>query len=517
MLTHRVPFPPDRGDRIRSWNLLRHLSERFEISLGCVTEEAVSDETRSRLEAVCRRVSIAPIGSRMKWCRAGLAAARGGGLTEGLFWSPQLAGTLDDWALRESFAGVLVYCSGMLRYTRRESLCRLPRFVDLVDVDSEKFYAYAAKGPRWKRWLYRCEAGRVRALEHEAVRTSKAVMLVSDAEAALLRSTLPPGEYPIHGIANGVDIDYFSPPPTPVPLPSPSQPAPTVPSPSNPPPTVPSSTTVPSSSVPPSSVPPSTVPPSTVPPSTVPPTTVPPSTVPPTTVPPTPIPPSTIPPSTIPSSSPLPTSHSSLLTSSPSPSPSLPLSVSPCLPPSPLPPLRLVFVGVMNYPPNVEAIEWFVERVWPAVRERNGDAVLEVVGKSPSAAIERLGERAGVNVVGAVADVRPYLRSADMVIAPLQIARGIQNKVLEAMAMGRAVIASPEAATGIEAVDGVHLRVAKTPEQWIERIQELSEDDGLRERMESESRRLVCDAYTWSATLGRLDPLFDTHMPLSSH
>ncbi len=101
----------------------------------------------------------------------------------------------------------------MLRYARRKSLRQVPRFVDLVDVDSEKFYDYAVKHPFGKKPLYRTEGYRVRKLEHEACRSAKAVTLVSEAEATVLRSSLTKDEYPIHGITNGVDTDYFAPSP----------------------------------------------------------------------------------------------------------------------------------------------------------------------------------------------------------------------------------------------------------------------------------------------------------------
>ncbi len=275
MLTHRVPYPPDRGDRIRSWNILRHLAKSFEISLGCVTEETLHQETKTQLESVCDRVCVTPIGKRAKWLRAGASAMRGRSLTEGLFWSPTLCKTLDRWHAQQPFDGVLVYCSGMLRYARRKSLRQVPRFVDLVDVDSEKFYDYASQASLWKKPLYRTEGYRVRKLEHEACRSAKAVTLVSEAEATVLRSSLTKDEYPIHGITNGVDTDYFAP--------------------------LPSSTSM---------------------------------------------------------------AHGS--------------STEPLHAP------RLVFVGVMNYPPNVQGIRWFLEQVWGRFIAEYPQATLEIVGKHPT-------------------------------------------------------------------------------------------------------------------------------------
>lgn len=402
MLTHRVPFPPDRGDRIRSWNILLHLSKSYEVSLGCVSDEPLEADARLRLESVCKHFSVATIGSQTKWLRAGVSAARGRSLTEGLFWSPTLCRTLDRWAKTESFDAVLVYCSSMLRYARRKLLRDIPRFVDLVDVDSQKFYEYADNATAWKRAIYRTEGNRVRRLEQDAVQMSKAVTLVSDAEADVLCNTLEPAEHAVHGVANGVDTEYFAP-------------------------------------------------------------------------------------------ADLPNDAASKTQSFP----------------------RLVFVGVMNYPPNVEALEWFVANVWPWLRESFPSASLDIVGKHPSASILQLSRKDGIRVTGSVPDVRPHISEADIVIAPLQIARGVQNKVLEAMSMGMPVIATSDAATGIDASSGQHLLIADSPTEWKSSIQQLSEDALLRQTLGRNARSLICEHYTWPATLAGLDRLLNHHLAVA--
>ena len=413
MLTHRVPYPPDRGDRIRSWNILSHLSRRYDVSLGCVSEEKVERETKTKLDSVCDQVCIAPMGLSTKWIRAGLSAARGRSLTEGMFWSPTLCAMLDHWQATKSFDGVLVYCSSMLRYARRKSLRQIPHFVDLVDVDSQKFYEYSDNARAWKKALYRTEARRVRRIEHDAVRMAKAVTLVSDQEAALLADTLDPGEYPIHGIANGVDKDYFSP-------------------------NFDRSNKDALTEV----------------------------------------------------------SHTNGRGHWHDDSESL----------------RLVFVGVLNYPPNTEALAWFVTSVWPQLKSRLPHVTLNIVGKHPPPQILRLSRIEGINVTGAVPDVRPHLKHANLVIAPLRIARGVQNKVLEAMAMQRPVIASPAAATGIDAANGKHLCIADTPKEWINQIASLHQSKCKQTKIAQNARQLICDQYSWNATLTAFDRLLDLHL-----
>ena len=401
MLTHRVPFPPDRGDRIRSWNILKHLAKTNQMFLGCVSDEPVTADIRAKLDSVCERISIAKVGSKTKWMRAGISASRGRSLTEGLFWSPALDRTLTRWTQEQQFDAVIVYCSSMLRYARRSHLNTTPHFVDLVDVDSQKFYEYADNAKSWKKAIYLTEANRVQRLEHDAVRLSKAVTLVSDAEAKVLCGTLQSGEHGVHGIANGVDTEYF----TPQQVPEIQNACDEIKSP------------------------------------------------------------------------------------------------------------KFVFVGVMNYPPNVEALSWFAANVWPDLKQNYPHAELEIVGKHPSNEVLHLAKHDGIHVTGAVPDVRSHVMKADIVIAPLQIARGIQNKVLEALSMGKPVIASPKASHGIDALHNEHLLIADTPTEWLGSIKACCDSSDLRKNLSRNGRRLICEKYTWRATLSKLDDLLDQHLP----
>jgi len=404
MLTHRVPFPPDRGDRIRSWNILKHLAKTNQMSLGCVSDEPVTADIRAKLDSVCERISIANVGSRTKWMRAGISASRGRSLTEGLFWSPALDRTLTRWTQEQQFDAVIVYCSSMLRYARRPHLKTTPHFVDLVDVDSQKFYEYADNAKSWKKAIYRTEANRVQRLEHDAVRLSKAVTLVSDAEADVLCGTLQSGEHGVHGIANGVDTEYFTPQQS--------------------------------------------------------------------------------------------TDAQEACDELKSPS--------------------FVFVGVMNYPPNVEALCWFATNVWPDLKKMYPHAKLEIVGKHPNSEVLALAKHDGIQVTGTVPDVRSHVANADIVIAPLQIARGIQNKVLEALSMGKPVIASPKASHGIDASHNEHLLIADTPTEWLTSIKACCDSSDLRKKLSRNGRKLICECYTWQATLSKLNGLLDQHLAITS-
>jgi len=159
---------------------------------------------------------------------------------------------------------------------------------------------------------------------------------------------------------------------------------------------------------------------------------------------------------------------------------------------------QLVFVGVLDYLPNIQGLQWFCNSVLPLLRIEFPEVFLEVVGRNPCAAVQELGQLPGVHIVGEVNDIRPHLLASDFAIAPLQIARGIQNKVLEAMACGRPVIATQNAATGIERSEG--LLIADTPSQWLDSVRNLN-----REQSSATAGRLARDGvvskYSWSAKL----------------
>src|SRR5262249_39661526 len=160
-----------------------------------------------------------------------------------------------------------------------------------------------------------------------------------------------------------------------------------------------------------------------------------------------------------------------------------------------------VFVGALDYLPNVDAACWFCQEVWPQVRQRRPQIKVRLVGRRPVPAIRRLADVPGVEVVGQVQDVRPYVSRAAIAVAPLRIARGLQNKVLEAMAMGKATIASPEALAGLWAEPGVHLLAASTVREWVTAILRLLDDPALRRRIGSAGRLYVEEEHCWERCL----------------
>jgi sugar transferase (PEP-CTERM/EpsH1 system associated) len=387
MLTHRLPYPPDRGDRIRSYHLLTKLARHFEVAIACTSDEPVWLQHHQLLHTLARRVAIQPTSAAYSRLRGAAALLAGKALTPAWHFRPGLAEQISLWHQQAPFQAVLTFCTGMIQYARLITQPQHPRpgagairhVLDLVDVDSLKWEAYAAARFPPLSWAYRAEAGRLRQIEAGTLDRFDAVTVVSPHEAQAYRQSV--GPHPgLRVVPNGVDLEYFSPLPD-----------------------APSKT--------------------------------------------------------------------------------------------------IVFVGVLNYWPNVQGVTWFIEQVMPALRRRVPEVRLQVVGRHPTAALQQLGALPGVEIVGSVPDVRPYLADAVAVIAPLRLARGLQNKVLEAMSCTRAVVCSPGAAQGVAAVEGRDLLIADAPAQWVEHLERLLADAGHRRRIALAARAYVQEYHDWDRCL----------------
>jgi sugar transferase (PEP-CTERM/EpsH1 system associated) len=384
-VVHRVPYPPDKGDRIRSFHILRFLARRANVSLACLADEPVPEGTITALRRHCRQLAVVPLGRWSRWLRGLGAFVRGRTISEGVFQAPALTSVLRCWTRETSFDVSLASASSLVGYLRLKELGGAPAVVDLMDVDSQKWidYAAACRGPR--AWLYRTEGRRLRRLEQSLASWVRAATVVSAAEADLFRSFCPWDQ--IHAITNGVDLDYFHPPDP--------------------------------------------------------------------------------------------------------------------------PPIEdgCVFVGALDYRPNIDAACWFCRDVWPAIHQRRPDARLRLVGRRPAPAVIGLGDVPGVDVVGQVADVRPYLTQSATAVVPLRIARGVQNKVLEALAMAKPVVASPQALVGLSDQPGLPAVSAASPKEWIDAIVDLLADQARRRQLGQAGRRYVEEHHTWERCLAPFTPL----------
>ena len=376
-VTHRVPFPPDKGDRIRTYHLLKFLTQHARVHLASLADEPVTAETRAALAALTVRTEIVPLGLS-RWARGLGSLAIGGTISAGAFRSKQLANKIRDWAKETNFAGAIASASSLAHFIHIPELNRAKRVVDVVDVDSQKWLDYAAASSPPKSWLYATEGRRLRKLERAICGWADAVVLVSENEASMMAQFAKAPN--VYSITNGVDLEYYRPTPA--------------------------------------------------------------------------------------------------------------ISESGC-----------VFVGALDYFPNVDGITWFARTVWPNVRARRPEARLSIVGRKPVPAVRELAAIPGIDVVGQVPDVRPYLAAAAVVIAPLRIARGLQNKVLEAMSFGKAVVASPSALAGFGVRPDLPAHQANEPVDWVESLVQLLGDESLRQNRGDAGRVFAENYHDWNACL----------------
>ncbi|HHI75824.1 MAG TPA: glycosyltransferase, partial [Gammaproteobacteria bacterium] len=167
----------------------------------------------------------------------------------------------------------------------------------------------------------------------------------------------------------------------------------------------------------------------------------------------------------------------------------------------------LVFTGAMDYWPNVDAVCWFVEEVMPRLRVRVEGLRFCIVGARPDERVRRLERHPDVLVTGRVPDVRPYLAHALAAVAPMRVARGVQNKVLEAMAMARPVLVSPQGLDGIEAAVGEEVLLGETPDAFAGHVLALLA--GEHARMGAAARRRVLQDFNWDRSLPSVTALLD--------
>lgn len=393
-LVHRVPYPPNRGDRIRSFHLLKFLAERGEVFLGFLTEDQVDGPTMEVLEGLCARVAAVRLDRYSRWVRAARSLVAGRTATEGLFQSREMKQTVYRWSEQCRFDAAVAFCSSMVQYLDAPGLADVPVVVDLVDVDSQKWFDYAelARGP--KSFLFRLEGERLRRLEAGLGGRASAITLVSEAEVELYRSfCLTDG---VSALPNGVDLDYFRPNP----------------------------------------------------------------------------------------------SNASCESR------------------------QCVFVGALDYQANIDGVTWFCKEVWPEIRSRCPEARFAIVGSRPTSSVRRLAGIPGVQLVGEVPDVRPHLAASAVAVVPLRVARGIQNKVLEALAMAKAVVATPQAVEGLKDEVNTSLRVAAAPAAWTEAVAALLERPDDRDRLGAAGRLYVEKHHEWSAQLAPLGRLSGLDAPV---
>lgn len=393
-LVHRLPYPPNKGDKVRSFHLLKHLAAQHRVYLATFVDDEDDWQHVEFLKTLCAEVHAVGLHSR----RAKLASLRGllsgDALSLPYYRSRSMQAWVQELSHRVPLDASVVFSSTMAQYAL--PLERVPMLVDFVDVDSAKWSDYA-KARAWPMsWLYEREGRKLLAFEQAAAERARCSFFVTENEVALFRRLSPQLSAPVEPLCNGVNSDFFAPDPA--------------------------------------------------------------------------------------RASPFPTKQ-----------------------------VPLVFTGAMDYWPNVDAVTWFAAEVLPQLRALFPDLHFYIVGRSPTAAVQRLAGES-ISVTGTVPDVRPYLQHAAAVVAPLRLARGIQNKILEAMAMARPVVAARNCVQGMSDDRPDSRRTvlpADDAADYVNLIAGLLRDSESAARIGAAGRARVVESFSWDAHLTGIDRHLD--------
>lgn len=383
-IAHRIPYPPNKGEKIRAFHLIRHLADHHQVHLACLVDEPEDWQHIETLKQHCQTVDAVYRGHIASRAHSLLALISGKSLSVAGFYCARLQRLIDERLNTEKFHLIFVFSCAMAEYTRGQ--LDVPKVIDFVDVDSEKWRMFAEYHRFPWSWIYRLEANRLADYEGEAAGESECVFVVSKTEAALLEGRVRNCRVDV--VSNGVDLHYFQPEANGEP-------------------------------------------------------------------------------------------HSPVI----------------------------VFTGVMDYFPNVDAVTYFCHEIFPLVREVVPESEFLIVGRNPVRTVQELGQQPHVTVTGAIEDVRPYLSRAAVSVAPFRIARGVQNKILEAMAMGVPVVGTPLAFQAMPGNEVDFMRHASTPIQFAEHIVSFLHNAELRRRCSLQARAYVERNFRWEDHTSHLESL----------
>ena len=389
-LVHRVPYPPNKGDKIRTYHLLRFLARRYRVYLGAFADLEGDLAHESALRGLCADVRLIPLSPLLARARCTGGLLRGEPLSLSYYRSGELQRWVERTVAKQRIGKAVTFSSMMTMYLDWPGAPRL--VADYCDVDSQKWAQYA-EGRGWPAsLLYGREARTLLAFERRMASRAAACTFVTQAEAALFARLAPECAVKVHAVGNGVDCDFFAP-------------------------------------------------------------------------------------------------------GADRPSPYRDDEDA------------IVFTGAMDYWPNIDAVTWFAGEVMPQVAEANPRARFYIVGMNPAPTVRQLaGPR--VVVTGPVPDVRPYVQHAAVCVAPLRVARGVQNKVYEAMAMARPVVVSAAVAQGIAAAPLTEFDVAADAREYARKVAALCVP-AAGDEMGRQARRRVLADFGWDAQLARFAELLE--------
>lgn len=383
-LAHRIPYPPNKGDKIRSYHFLKYLAEHYRLFLGTFIDDPHDRQYTAQVDALCAGTCYQDLNPLLAKAKSLQGLLTGQALTVPYYQDKLLHGWVKDTVAKHNIKKVLVFSGAMAQFI--EPWDKLDCVVDFVDVDSDKWRQYAEKKHGLARWVYAREARYLLAYEQSIARKAKASLFVSEQEAMLFRQLADVEADKISYVNNGVDTDYFSP-------------------------------------------------------------------------------------------------------------------AYEFAPPFQADGQVVVFTGAMDYWANVDAVVWFAGQVMPLLTQQHPQAKFYIVGGKPTKEVQQLADNPHVIVTGSVPDVRPYLAHARLAVAPLRIARGIQNKVLEAMAMAKHVVATSAAMEGIAYDASLAVSVSDDAADIARLIGGLLTQDRLPAE---QSRAFIQAQFSWQENVRKL-------------
>lgn len=387
---HRIPFPPNKGDKIRSFNMLKALSEKYDVFLASFVDDPYDWKFAGKLDQYCQDKLLLGQNKTVSKLKGTSAFLTGKAISLPYYDNAKMQSWIDKTLVTQQIKNVFVYSSVMAQFFNQKRLSELNVVVDFVDVDSDKWRQYAAGKSGLAKWVYSREHVKLAEFESYIAKQVNSSIFVSPQEAELFKKQIPQDYHgKVTGILNGVDTAFFDPQ----------------------------------------------------------------------------------------------FEQEEELTDT----------------------VDVVFTGAMDYWANIDAVIWFSKFVWPLILAQKPSSTFYIVGGNPSDEVKALNGKKGVTVTGRVKDVRPFIRASKVAVAPLQIARGIQNKVLEAMSMEKPVVATSMAIEGIEA-DTSNVLVTDDPNDYADKVLALLTNSVVAK----DNRTWIMANLQWQSTLKALPDFFES-------
>lgn len=387
-LSHRIPYPPNKGDKIRSFNEIKYLSKRYDVDLITLADDPGDLKYKKNLKKYCRQVKVFPLNTIKAKIKGFISLFTGKSITQGYFNSKAFQTIFNQWTTLEKYHAILCFSSPMAEYifnsTRNIKRTASTLVMDFCDLDSDKWTQYSRKKGFPLNILYRLEGKRLLAFEQKINQEFDRTVFVSQEEATLFRQYYPDARR-VDIVPNGVDHTFFNPD--------------------------------------------------------------------------------------------LPKTNKKEDN------------------------LYVGFFGAMDYYANVDGALWFKNQIWPLVKKKIPEAVFLIVGSKPDHRLKSLASDPSIRVTGFVKDIREYYYKTTVCVIPLQIARGVQNKVLEAMSMSKAIVTTSQAVQGIGISDKPFLSIVDDPDQFASKIIELLQDQTRRENEGKTARNYIKNHFNWDINM----------------